>query len=180
MKVISAALDKLCTAAKLLCAALLAIMLVVSLIEIVRRYIFGLSFPWAEELIRYCIVGVASLGGSTAYRTPGGLVSFDLVQTHLRNKLRLVLELVINTVVLGFSIFMLKNSIGVLTSASILRQISIGLGISMFWPYLPITLGMGILLLLSLAKYPQIISDYKNGAYAQPNSAAAEEGGECA
>lgn len=177
MKLISRILDIICFAAKAICAALLAIMLVVSLVEIVRRYILGHSFPWAEELIRYCIVGVASLGGAAVYREAGGLVSFDLVQTHIYGKLRLVLEMIINTIVLGFSAYMLVNSIQTVLTPSIQRQISIGLGISMFWPYLPIVIGMGILIILSLEKYCRIAAAYQNGAY-RAKPAVAEEGGD--
>ena len=150
MKIVSRILDAACFAFKCITAALLGIMLVVSLVEIVRRYIMGQSFPWADELIRYCIVGVASLGGSVAYREAGGLVAFDLIQSHVKGGLRLALELLINTIVLAFAAYMLHNSILNLQTPSIQRQVSIGLQVSMFWPYLPITIGMGIFVMLAL------------------------------
>lgn len=79
MKAIERVLDVLCLIAKIIAAAMLGIMLVVSLVEIVRRYIIGQSFPWADELVRYCIIGVAMLGGAAAFRQTGGLVAFDLL-----------------------------------------------------------------------------------------------------
>lgn len=176
MKIISRILDGVCLAAKLLSALLLAVMLVVSLVEIVRRYLMGYSFPWADELIRYCIVGVASLGGSAAYRTAGGLVSFDLIQTHTRGVARLVLELVINSIVLFFAAYILRNSILTLQTPSILKQVSIGLKISMFWPYLPISIGMGLFVVLSLEKYLCILSDFRAGKYG-PQAPPPLEGG---
>ena len=176
MKVISKIINGLCLAAKALCAVLFAVMLVVSLVEIVRRYVLGYSFPWADELVRYCIVGVASLGDTSAYQNPGGLVSFDLVQTHTYGKVRLILELIINTIVLGLAVFMLKNSITTIMTPSIQRQISIGLGVSMYWAYLPIVIGMGILLILAVWKYFQIAASYKNGSYGK--AAPVKEEGE--
>lgn len=176
MKIVSRVLDVVCLVFKWLTAALLAVMLVVSLVEIVRRYILGASFPWADELIRYCIVGVASLGGSVAYRQAGGLVAFDLLQTNLKGKLRLVLELVINTIVLVFAAYILRNSILNLQMPSIKNQISIGLGISMFWPYLPISIGMGIIVVLALEKYYTIIHAFRSGAYNKKAIQPAEGG----
>lgn len=174
MKFIQKMINGLCLAAKMLCAALFAVMLVVSLVEIVRRYVLGLSFPWADELIRYCIVGVASLGGPSAYRTAGGLVSFDLVQTHTYDKTRFVLELLINTIVLGLAAFMLQNSVSTIMTPSIQRQISIGLGISMLWAYLPIVIGMGILLILAIEKYFLIATSYKRGNYGRATAVKKE------
>ena len=177
MKTISKITNALCLIAKSLCAILLAIMLIVSLTEIIRRYILGHSFPWSDELIRYCIVGVAALGGSSAYHTTGGLVSFDLLVTHLYGKSRIFLELLINTIVLGFSAFMFKNSFSTIQTPSIQRQISIGLGVPMTWAYLPIVIGMGILVILALEKYLIIAENYKNGGYKKPTKAI-KKGGE--
>lgn len=176
MRTVSKILDILCDIFKWITVAFLGIMLIVSLVEIVRRYIMGHSFPWADELIRYSIVVVASMGGSIAYRKTGGLVAFDLVQTHVHGKVRLVLELVINTIVFGFTAYMLRNSIVNLASPSIQRQTSIGLQISMFWPYLPVTLGMGMLVLLSLEKYYTVIRDYRAGEYGKKQPQLAEGG----
>ena len=178
MKVIEKILDILCLIAKWISAICLFLMLVVSLVEIVRRYIFGLSFIWTDEFIRYSIVIVASIGGASCYRMIGGLVSFDLVQTHLFGKARLALELVINTVVLGFVGFILKNAIKTVGTPSIVKQISIGLGISMKYPYMAIVLGMGLLVLLALEKYYDIVKRYKAGEYEKEFAPKAVEGGE--
>ena len=78
MKIITRILDVVCTIFKWITAAILAAMLIASVAEIVRRYILGHSFVWADEFIRYCIVAVAFLGGSVAYREAGGLVSLAL------------------------------------------------------------------------------------------------------
>ena len=178
MKVIEKILDILCLIAKWISTICLFLMLVVSLVEIVRRYVFGLSFIWTDEFIRYSIVIVASIGGASCYRMIGGLVSFDLVQTHLFGKARLILEFIINTVVLGFAGFILKNAIKTVGTPSIAKQISIGLGISMKYPYLAIVLGMGLLVLLALEKYYDIAKRYKAGEFEKGFAPKTEEGGE--
>lgn len=177
MKAIEKFLDILCLIAKWVSAVCLFLMLVVSLVEIVRRYIFGLSFIWTDEFIRYSIVIVASIGGASCYRIMGGLVSFDLIQTHVFGKTRLYLDLVVNTIVLGFASFVLQNSIQTVGTPSIVKQISIGLGISMKYPYMAIVLGMGLLVLLALEKYYTIIKSYKAGEF-EKGYVPASEGGE--
>ncbi|SMC54282.1 TRAP transporter small permease [Papillibacter cinnamivorans] len=163
MKVIERVLDVVCLIAKIIAAAMLGVMLVVSLVEIGRRYILGLSFPWADELIRYCIVGVAMFGGAVAFRQAGGLVAFDLILGRLKGAARLVLELAVNTICLAFCSFMLRNAIATVNTPSIVKQISIGLQISMRWPYMSIVAGMALIVVFSIEKYYRIIKDYKTG-----------------
>ena len=47
----------------------------------------------------------------------------------------------------------------------------------MMWAYLPIVIGMVILVILALEKYLIIFQEYKEGAYKKPVKAI-EEGGE--
>ena len=176
MKVITKILDVVCLIFRWITAIVLALMLVASVAEIIRRYIMGASFVWADEFIRYCIVAVAFFGGSVAYREVGGLVAFDMVQTRIHSKARLILEYVINTIVLLFSVYIFLNSVSNLQMPSIYNQISIGLHISMAIPYLPITIGMGMLIILALEKYYTVFQTYKSGGY-DKHPAKKEEGG---
>lgn len=176
MKIITKIMDVLCLVFKRLTAIILALMLIASVAEIIRRYIMGASFVWADEFIRYCIVAVAFFGGSVAYREVGGLVAFDMVQTRLQGKTRLILEYVINTIVLMFCIYIFVNSVNNLQMPSIYNQISIGLHISMAIPYAPITIGMVILILLALEKYYTVFQTYKCGGY-DNRPTEGEEGG---
>lgn len=158
-------LDIISYIAKALAALCLGIMLVVSLIEIVRRYVFGLSFSWSDEVVRDGIVCVAMLGGAAAYREAGGLVAFDLISAHVKGTLNLVLSLIINTICLSFSGYMFLNAVQTLKTPSIVKQVSVGLGISMFWPYLPIAIGLGMIFVFSLEKYFNIFLAYRRGEY---------------
>lgn len=170
MKAVSRILDAVCLLAKMIAALMLGVMLVVSLVEIGRRYLAGYSFPWADELIRYCIIGVAMLGGAAAFRQAGGLVAFDLILTHLKGSVRLALELSINTISLLFSAFMFRNAVKTLTTPSIVKQISIGLRVSMFWPYLPIAAGLGLIVIFAVERYFIIIGGYRAQKSAPPSS----------
>ena len=178
MKIYGKVLDILCLLAKWISAIFLFLMLVISLVEIVRRYIFGLSFVWTDEFIRYSIVIVASIGGAACYRTIDGLVSFDLVQTHVYGKVRLVIDTIVNTIVLAFAAFILNNAINTVTTPSIVKQISIGLGISMSYPYMAIVIGMALLCLLAIERYYKIVKSYKAGEFEKGYKPEQTEGGE--
>jgi C4-dicarboxylate transporter DctQ subunit len=177
MNKIKRVLDTVSYIAKLAAAFFLAVMLVVSLIEIVRRYFLGQSFPWADELVRYCIVGVAMIGGAAAFREVGGLVAFDLISSRTKGVPGLVIALAINTVCLLFSGYMFCNAVQTLQTPSIVRQVSVGLKISMFWPYLPIAIGLGMIVVFSAEKYFTLAEDWKAGKFRR-NPPAAKEGGE--
>lgn len=45
-------------------AAALVVMVVVTFVEVIRRYAFGLSFIWSEELVRFLLVATSFLGGA--------------------------------------------------------------------------------------------------------------------
>ena len=49
-------------------AVFAAVMIIVTSVEVFRRYLFSLSFIWSEELSRYLMVSVAFFGGAVAYR----------------------------------------------------------------------------------------------------------------
>jgi TRAP-type C4-dicarboxylate transport system permease small subunit len=179
MLVLNRILDKLCYLAKAISALMLGIMLLISFVEIIRRYIFGLSFIWADETIRYGMVIIASIGGAAAFREVGGLVAFDLIANNLKGKPGIVLQMAINTICLFFSIYIFGRAVHALQTPSIVNQMSIGLKISMFWPYLPIAVGMGLIVLVSLERYGMILRDVRAGKYVKALKAGrTPEGGE--
>ncbi|MDR1573814.1 MAG: TRAP transporter small permease [Clostridiales Family XIII bacterium] len=179
MLVLNRILDKLCYFAKVISAFMLGVMLLVSLIEIVRRYVFGLSFVWADELIRYGMVVIASIGGAAAFREVGGLVAFDLIANKLKGRPGIVLHLTINTICFVFAIYIFEKAVHALQTPSIVNQVSIGLHISMFWPYLPIAIGMGLIAVVAVERYGRILRDIREGKYARAlKTGGTPEGGD--
>ena len=74
----------------LACVTVIA-MLVLMLIEVVRRYCFGRTFIWSDEVIRYLLIYCTFLGGAAAYYQKA-LVSFDLVTSRLPIKVQEILK----------------------------------------------------------------------------------------
>jgi TRAP-type C4-dicarboxylate transport system permease small subunit len=57
---------------KYLCAALLAVMIIVCFGNTFCRYFLGFSFKWAEEIVRYAAVWVTCVGASLTARSRNG------------------------------------------------------------------------------------------------------------
>ena len=76
MKYVDKFIDVITFVAKAFVGILLAAMTVVSVVEVARRYVFGVSFPWGEEFIRFVMVWVSCIGAAVSFKD-GHLVLFD-------------------------------------------------------------------------------------------------------
>lgn len=152
MKWYSTLMDNFVRVITVFLAVCLSVMTIVTVLEVVRRYIFGASFPWAEELVRYLLVWVTFVGGAAAFRK-GNLVILDLVIGRLSEKVTTILQIVTNTAILAFLLFLLQNGLNYVISPTIIRQTSIGLGIPMTIPYAAIPLGVGLMILFCIENY---------------------------
>jgi len=152
LKYYSRLMDAIVKAIRVLLAACLCVMTAVTVLEVVRRYIFGLSYSWAEELVRFLLIWVTFVGGAAAFRL-GNLVILDSLLIFLSERKRNVLKLFTNTVILGFLIFLLNNSCRYAFSPVIAKQFSPGLGLPMTVPYFAIPLGFALMILFALEVY---------------------------
>ena len=81
-------------------------MLFIMTMEVIRRYIFNVTFPWSDEIIRMLLVFSAYFGGAVAYYNKG-LVCFDLITSKLPQKVQDILILFNNVVANVFLFFCL-------------------------------------------------------------------------
>ena len=130
----------------------LGFMIVLAFVEVVRRYLLGKSFLWADDLIRYLIIYVGFVGGAAAYKD-NNLASLDLVTRLLPHKVQIVLEILVNTVVTAVIVFLLYYSVSAVQAPSIKNPVGVGLKIAMWIPYMALPIGFVIMLLFSVEKY---------------------------
>lgn len=140
-------------------AAILLFMALLMFIEVLRRYFFSNQFAWSEELIRYLAVWVAFLGGAAAFKEKS-LVCFDLVSGRFKGVVKLVIELLSNTVVVVFMGFIFYLGMKTVTSPSTYKQISVGMKVSMAFPYAAIPAGSSLMALFGVNNYFNIIEEY--------------------
>lgn len=139
---------------------LLIVMTGITSLEVVRRYIFGLSYPWAEELVRFSLVWLTFVGASVPFRK-GELVVFDMLTSALSERKRNILALIMNTVLLIFLGFLFYYSYKFSFSPVIVNQISTGLGISMAIPYSSIPIGFALMIFFGIGKYPILLKNLR-------------------
>lgn len=130
----------------------LGIMIVIAFIEVARRYVIGKSYIWADDLIRYLIIYVGFVGGAVAYRD-NNLASLDLLTQHFPQKLQIIVEIIVNTIVTATMIFLLYYCIKAVGAPSIKHSVGVGLRIGLWIPYLALPIGFAVMLLFSVEKY---------------------------
>ena len=134
----------------LACVTVIA-MLVLMLIEVVRRYCFGRTFIWSDEVIRYLLIYCTFLGGAAAYYQKA-LVSFDLVTSRLPIKMQEILKLINNIICLIFFVFLIYFSIQNVSNAS---------GLSLAVPYCAIPIGLIFMFIFTIDFFPDLIRGVK-------------------
>ncbi len=133
-------------------------MLTIMTIEVVRRYIFGMTFIWSDEVIRILLIFCAFFGGSAAYYKHN-LVSFDLVTNKFSDKVQKILLLVTNIVLSIFFIFLTYYTFQKMTAPSVVSSISTATGFTAAVPYYGIFLGLISLMIFTIDFYPVLISN---------------------
>lgn len=175
MKLYSKIMDVLFDILKWVTAVMMLFMVLLTFVEVLRRYFLSTNWAWSEELVRYLTVWCTFLGGAAAFRA-GALVCFDLVLLKLPAKVQAILGLITNTTILVLIAFIFKLSLDAVTKPSVVNQFSAALGFSMFWPYVSIPIGLGVMLLFIIEHYAALAKACK-AAFGADSAAREERGG---
>lgn len=169
LKVYSKIMGILFDILKWVTAIIMLFMVILTFVEVLRRYFLSTNWAWSEELVRYLTVWCTFLGGAAAFRA-GALVCFDLVLLKFSAKVQAVLGLITNSVILALIAFLFKLSLEAVTKPSVVGQFSAALGFSMFWPYVSIPIGLGVMILFIIEHYGDLVKNCKAAFGSQPNS----------
>ncbi len=123
-----------------------AVMTVISVTEVVRRYILGLSFPWADELCRYLLVWLGFLGAAIAARK-GKLVKFDLGHDRLSERSRTMLAILVEVISILFMAFIFYYSLRWATSFSASKSKMLALPFTLRPVYMAVPVGVAFYIL---------------------------------
>ena len=124
-------------------------MTLIMIYQIILRYVFSSSSLWSEELTRYMFAWLVMLAASVAVRRNTHL-KIDFLVDAMPLRIRLIMEIVSYTLVLGFLLYLLMLSIQLVGHTT--RNISTGLLIPMAIPYSCVTIG-SCLMTLSCVEY---------------------------
>lgn len=124
-------------------AALLAAMAVVTMWQVLARFVFHVPQAWSEVLVRTLMIWAAFLALATAYHK-GVMVAVDVVHRLVPSSVRRVLE----TIVFAANVAVLATGFwyGIQMAKRVSPQIIAGLDVSIAWGYAAIPIGFAIAL----------------------------------
>lgn len=159
----SKVMDRIVQIIKIIIAIALVLMVVITFVEVIRRYAFGKSFVWAEELNRFLMVGMTFIGGAAAYKL-GGMAAFDLILTKLsvsNEKAVKILTIIDHALVGAVSTYLAYNGFVYTFSPVVSKMTSSGLKVNMLIPYITIPIGFTCITLFAIEHILKTVDDKK-------------------
>jgi C4-dicarboxylate transporter DctQ subunit len=112
---------------------------VILFLNVVLRSL-GYSMKWAEEFTRYAIVWITFMGSAICVER-NMHVGIDALPSHLNERARTVLKVVVDVIGLLFSVVMVVLGVQMVAQAIRFQQKTAAMMISMAIPYIGIPLG---------------------------------------
>lgn len=123
------------------------VMVLVTFGQVIFRYVFEFSLPWADELARYCLVWMVFVGMVVAL-VRGQHVTVDLLRARYQGRVRLIMLSVIDLACAALFGTLLYG--GVLLMQLAVGQTTSGLGMPKYLVYAALPVG-AVLMLVELA-----------------------------
>ena len=142
--------------------ATLVVMVLSTFLQVICRYVFAFSLPWADELARFCLVWMVFVGMVIAF-VRGQQVTVDLLLDWYRGRFRLIAMTLIDLA--GALLFGVLLYGGVKLMLLTGNQMTSGIGISKAFVYAALPLG-AILMLVEFAR--RIVRRFAGHELAEP------------
>ena len=126
---------------KVIATILMSVILVSIVLGVVFRYFFNNPLTWTDELAIYMLIWLTFVGGSMSVKNEQA-ASLDLVFEKVSVNIQRIFLIVGYAFVILFSTIVTYMAVKWISNPSVLTQISPGLKISMFLPYLSIPFGL--------------------------------------
>ena len=142
-------LSLLLGAAKLSIIVISIVMIVVTLAQVIFRYVIAAPLPWSEELARYCFVWIVFLGGAIGL-SRGIHLGVDLFVKTLPPRAQRAMDLLISVLIAVFAAAVINASQPVISMNMFQR--SPALGVQMSWIYIAIPISMAMIIVISVER----------------------------
>lgn len=145
----------------LICFVLFVFILTLGSIQVFGRYIYALSIPWTEELMRFMAIWLAMIGSSLTIRVDEH-VSVDLLIGYMNNnKIKATLFVIARLICVVFLLMFLPASIKLILKATSSMATSLPLPYSYIYAGVPI--GIVMMLLSYASTIPKYAKEYLKG-----------------
>ena len=138
-------------------------MIIITCVEVFRRYVFSKSYRWSEELCRYMMVTLAFYGGAIAYRHKN-LIPLDLITGRLSKKFQVYIETLLEFVSVFILMILFYYSTKTVLSPIFYKQKSIGFPISMAIPYSAMPISFACMFLFAFEHFIDLFRQIRKGA----------------
>ncbi|MGG1662412.1 TRAP transporter small permease [Brevibacillus sp. NRS-1366] len=129
-------------------AVIIGVMSILIFWQVVARYVMGSSLAWSEELSRFLMIFMIMVGAAVALGK-GSLLAVEIVPELMRDRAKKWLK--IATHLISFVFYYILIVFGWKLAQNFAGQIAPGTGLSMFWVYISLPIGGGLMLLNSLS-----------------------------
>ena len=142
----SVVLRALLSLAKASVIVISVVMVLVTLAQVIFRYVVAQPLPWSEELARYCFVWIVFLGGAIGL-SRGIHLGVDMFVNMLPKPLQRSMDALVNVLIAAFAGIVINASFPVIEMNMFQR--SPALGFQMSWIYIAIPISMALIFLIS-------------------------------
>lgn len=138
----------------------IVVLIVVTLVCVIARYVLNSPLGWGEELQQICIVQVVFWGGSCVVRN-GGLTRVDIVLDALPGKVRKVANILIDIVSFAIYIFIFVNGLKMVQTQLRIARPSIMLHVPIWLIYIciPISCVLMVLNTVLIRLWPSVFDE---------------------
>lgn len=135
--------------------ALLATTLII-FVNVIMRYFMNQSLTWAEEVVKYLMIWIAFIGGSTCFRK-GVHVSIDFIVDLVPKKAQVIMVTAITIICGAFTTAMAYYGIKLVEFIQNSGQVSPALSMPMWIPYLALPIGFTLMTIRNLEIFIKIL-----------------------
>ncbi|MFC5559848.1 TRAP transporter small permease [Ureibacillus thermophilus] len=121
------------------------------------RFVLNNPLSWSDELAIYTLVWITFIGGSMGVKTQQA-ASLTIVFDRLNIKTQKIVLIIAHGIVTAFSIFVFYLALKWISGPSVSKTVSPALGITMFYPYLGVPVG---LLFLTIHSFNHFIQSFR-------------------
>lgn len=144
-----------------ICISLFIIILALGSTQIFGRYIFRISTPWTEELMRFAGVWLAMVGSSLTIRVDGH-VSVDILIGYIKsNKIKAILFTVARLICVVFLLLYFPASIAMIVKSK--TSMAASLPLPYAYVYLAVPVGIVMMLLSYVSTIPRYAKRFLKG-----------------
>ena len=147
MKAVGKAFDKLEAALKIISGVLLVGFVILTLIQVIMRYVFKNPLSWSEQLARYMFIWMLMLYMPVIMRH-GNNLGFDLIISRFSKKAQNIFWIICEAMIAAFAALYCVYSVQLCIKFS--RKTLVGLGIKANWVYSAQIVGAFLLCIFSL------------------------------